>query len=239
MGIATVAVHSTADSEAMHVRLADESVCIGPPASPQSYLNIPALSRGRRDHRRRRRSIRATVSCPKTPASPTSSPSTIGITFIGPKADHIRLMGDKIAAKAAMKKLGVPVVPGSDGGVGLGRRGARDRRRRSAIPVLIKAAAGGGGRGMKVARSDAELASALSQAAHRGAARLRRRCRLHRKISGTAAPYRDPDPRRLPWQCRPSRRTRLLVPAPPPEGAGRGAVAGTERRRARPDRPDR
>src|SRR5487761_2154386 len=116
LGISTVAVHSTADKDAMHVKLADESVCIGPPQARESYLNIPALL----------------AACEITGADALHPGygflaenarfaeilAEHGVHFIGPRAEHIRLMGDKIAAKAAVKKLGIPVVPGSDGGVG-------------------------------------------------------------------------------------------------------------------------
>ncbi len=161
MGIATVAIHSTADAEAMHVRLADESVCVGPPAASQSYLNIPAII----------------AACEVTGAdaihpgygflSENAHFAEIvkehGITFIGPEPDHIRLMGDKIAAKAAVKKLGIPTVPGSDGAVTDDAEATRIARE-IGFPVLIKAAAGGGGRGMKVARNDTDLPLALSTA---------------------------------------------------------------------------
>ena len=161
MGIATVAIHSTADAEAMHVRLADESVCVGPPAASQSYLNIPAII----------------AACEVTGAdaihpgygflSENAHFAEIvkehGITFIGPEPDHIRLMGDKIAAKAAVKKLGIPTVPGSDGAVTSDAEAVRIARE-IGFPVLIKASAGGGGRGMKVARNDADLPLALSTA---------------------------------------------------------------------------
>ncbi len=161
LGIATVAVHSTADGDAMHVRLADESVCIGPPSAKDSYLNIPALL----------------AACEITGAdavhpgygflSENARFAQIleehGIAFIGPSAEHIRIMGDKIEAKRTAARLGIPVVPGSEGGV---RDEAQARQIASDIgfPVLIKAAAGGGGRGMKVARSREELGVALATA---------------------------------------------------------------------------
>ncbi len=161
LGIATVAVHSTADADAMHVRLADESVCIGPPPASESYLNIPRLL----------------AACEITGAdaihpgygflSENARFAEIleqhGITFIGPTSEHIRIMGDKIEAKETAKRLGIPVVPGSDGAVTT-EADARSVAKRMGYPVLIKAAAGGGGRGMKVARSPEEIGQALSTA---------------------------------------------------------------------------
>jgi acetyl-CoA carboxylase biotin carboxylase subunit len=161
MGISTVAVHSTADAEAMHVRLADESVCIGPPPSAQSYLNIPAIIAAAEITGAD--AIHPGYGFLSENANFAGIVEAHGFTFIGPKADHIKLMGDKIEAKAAMKRLGVPVVPGSDGPIG-DEAAARILADAMGYPVLIKATAGGGGRGMKVARSADELASALSQA---------------------------------------------------------------------------
>ncbi len=161
LGIATVAVHSTADADAMHVRLADESVCIGPPQASESYLNIPRLL----------------AACEITGAdaihpgygflSENARFAEIleehGITFIGPTSEHIRIMGDKIEAKETAKRLGIPVVPGSDGAVTTEAE-AQDVAKRMGFPVLIKAAAGGGGRGMKVARTPEDIGMALSTA---------------------------------------------------------------------------
>jgi acetyl-CoA carboxylase, biotin carboxylase subunit len=161
LGIATVAVHSTADEDAMHVRLADESVCIGPPAAKDSYLNIPALL----------------SACEITGADAVHPgygflsenarfAEILGdhnVHFIGPRPEHIRLMGDKIAAKRAAKELGIPTVPGSEGGVGSDQEAmllAHD----IGFPVMIKAAAGGGGRGMKVIRSESEMSAGLATA---------------------------------------------------------------------------
>jgi acetyl-CoA carboxylase biotin carboxylase subunit len=161
LGIATVAVHSTADSDAMHVRLADESVCIGPPPARDSYLNIPALIAA----------AEITDADAVHPGYGFLSENARfaevleghNIGFIGPKPEHIRLMGDKIEAKRTAQRLGIPCVPGSDGGVS-----DPDEARRIAAdigyPVIIKAAAGGGGRGMKVARSEADLVVALQTA---------------------------------------------------------------------------
>jgi acetyl-CoA carboxylase, biotin carboxylase subunit len=161
LGIATVAVHSTADAQAMHVRLADESVCIGPPPARDSYLNIPALL----------------SACEITGAdaihpgygflSENARFAEIleqhNIAFIGPTAEHIRIMGDKIEAKKTARSLGIPCVPGSDGAVTTDAQAMRIAKEMG-FPVLVKAAAGGGGRGMKVARTPEDLSVALSTA---------------------------------------------------------------------------
>ncbi|QBF32573.1 acetyl-CoA carboxylase biotin carboxylase subunit [Thalassococcus sp. S3] len=161
MGIASVAVHSTADSDAMHVRMADESVCIGPPSGTESYLSIPAIM----------------AACEVTGAEAihpgygflsenaqfVQIVQDHGLTFIGPTAEHIRIMGDKITAKDTMKELGVPCVPGSDGGVPTLDE-ARSLAADMGYPVIVKATAGGGGRGMKVAQSAADLDMAFQTA---------------------------------------------------------------------------
>src|SRR5436305_4397434 len=161
LGILTVAVHSTADADAMHVRLADESVCIGPPAARDSYLNIPALL----------------AACEITGADAVHPGYGFlaenarfaeileehNVHFIGPKPSHIRMMGDKIEAKRTAKRLGIPVVPGSEGGVGSDQE-ALAIAQGIGFPVLVKASAGGGGRGMKVAYEPEELAPALATA---------------------------------------------------------------------------
>jgi len=161
LGIATVAVHSTADADAMHVKLADESVCIGPAPATDSYLNIPALL----------------AACEITGADAVHPGygflsenarfaeilESHNIHFIGPKAEHIRIMGDKIEAKRTALRLGIPCVPGSEGGV---TEDAEALKIAGEIgyPVIVKAAAGGGGRGMKVARSQSDLVNALQTA---------------------------------------------------------------------------
>jgi acetyl-CoA carboxylase biotin carboxylase subunit len=161
LGIPTVAVHSTADADAMHVRFADESVCIGPPAAKDSYLNIPSILSA----------CEITGADAVHPGYGFLSESARfaeilaehGVQFIGPKPEHIRIMGDKIEAKRTAKKLGIPVVPGSEGGVSSDQEASKIARE-IGFPILIKAAAGGGGRGMKVAHSAAELSAALSTA---------------------------------------------------------------------------
>jgi len=157
LGIKTVAVHSTADDEAMHVRLADESVCIGPPSARDSYLNVASILSA------------ATITGADAihpgygflseNAQFAEVVEQHGLTFIGPSPDHIRMMGDKIQAKRAMAGLGVPLVPGSDGALA-DLDEARAVAAEIGYPVLIKAAAGGGGRGMKVALDAGELEEA-------------------------------------------------------------------------------
>ena len=222
LGISTVAVHSTADADAMHVRLADESVCIGPPPSKDSYLNVPALL----------------AACEITGAdavhpgygflSENARFAEIlaehNLQFIGPKAEHIRLMGDKIEAKRTAKRLGIPVVPGSDGGV-TPDQDALAIAKSIGFPVLVKAAAGGGGRGMKVAQTEADLTMALTTAANEA-----------KSAFGDASVYLEKylsKPRHIEIQvlgdgrggAHASRRARLLAATAPPEGLGRRPLA--------------
>ena len=157
LGIPTVAIHSTADATAMHVRLADESVCIGPPSARESYLNIPAILSAAAITGAD--AIHPGYGFLSENARFAEMVEAHGLTFIGPSPAHIRMMGDKIAAKTAMAGLGVPLVPGSDGAVATLDE-ARTVAGRIGYPVLIKAAAGGGGRGMKVAASAAEIEEA-------------------------------------------------------------------------------
>ncbi len=161
MGIASVAVHSTADSDAMHVRMADETICIGPASSTDSYLSIPAI-----------------ISACEVTGAEAIHPGygflsenarfvqvveDHGLTFIGPRAEHIRVMGDKISAKETMKKLGVPCVPGSEGGVP-DLDTAMQLGAEMGYPVIVKATAGGGGRGMKVAQNAEDMQRAFQTA---------------------------------------------------------------------------
>ena len=161
MGISTVAVHSTADSDAMHVRMADESVCIGPPSSAQSYLSIPAIISA--CEITGAEAIHPGYGFLSENAQFVDVIQDHGLTFIGPTADHIRIMGDKITAKETMKNLGVPCVPGSDGGVPTLEE-ARKVAAEIGYPVIVKATAGGGGRGMKLANSADEIDTAFSTA---------------------------------------------------------------------------
>src|SRR5215468_6675567 len=161
LGIRTVAVHSTADADAMHVRLADESVCIGPPPSRQSYLNMPnilsAATIAGAD------AIHPGIGFLSENAKFAAMVEEHGFAFIGPTPEHITIMGDKVQAKDTAKSLGIPVVPGSDGAV---TNDAEAIKIADDIgyPVLVKAAAGGGGKGMKVANARGEMVQALSLA---------------------------------------------------------------------------
>jgi acetyl-CoA carboxylase biotin carboxylase subunit len=161
MGIKTVAVHSTADADAMHVRLADEAICIGPPAAKDSYLNIAAI-----------------ISAAEISGADAIHPGygflsenaqfaeiveAHGISFVGPKPEHIRIMGDKVEAKRTAGALGLPLVPGSDGALDTIEE-AKAVAAQIGYPVLIKAASGGGGRGMKVVPSEDQLETLISQA---------------------------------------------------------------------------
>jgi acetyl-CoA carboxylase biotin carboxylase subunit len=161
MGIKTVAVHSTADAEAMHVRLADEAICIGPPPASESYLNIPnIISAAEIAHAD---AIHPGYGFLSENARFAEIVESHDIIWIGPKPEHIRIMGDKVEAKRTAAKLGLPLVPGSDGPVE-GPEEARAVAAETGYPLLIKAASGGGGRGMKVVRSEDELDSQMSQA---------------------------------------------------------------------------
>ena len=167
MGIQSVAVHSTADSDAMHVRMADESVCIGPPVASESYLSFPAIISA--CEITGAQAIHPGYGFLSENARFVQIVEDHGLTFIGPSAEHIRVMGDKITAKDTMKALGVPCVPGSDGGVPT----LEDAKRiggEIGYPVIIKATAGGGGRGMKVAKTAADMEQAFMTARAEGKA---------------------------------------------------------------------
>jgi acetyl-CoA carboxylase, biotin carboxylase subunit len=167
MGIRTVAVHSTADADAMHVRLADESVCIGPPAAKDSYLNIPAILTAATVTGAD--AIHPGVGFLSENADFAEIVEAHGFVFIGPSPQHIRDMGDKIIAKRTVKALGIPCVPGSDGPVE-SVEGAIAAAKEIGFPVLIKATAGGGGRGMKIAQNREEVSDAYNMARREAAA---------------------------------------------------------------------
>ena len=162
MGIKTVAVHSTADADAMHVRLADETVCIGPPSATDSYLNIPnIISAAEIVHAD---AIHPGYGFLSENAQFAEIVESHNIIWVGPKPEHIRMMGDKIEAKRTAAKLGLPLVPGSEGAI-VSVKQAHKLADDIGYPVLIKAASGGGGRGMKVVQAEEQLESLMSQAA--------------------------------------------------------------------------
>lgn len=161
MGIASVAVHSTADSDAMHVRMADESVCIGPPPGAESYLLTPAVISA--CEITGAEAVHPGYGFLSENASFAQVVEDHDLVFIGPRAEHIRMMGDKITAKETMRALGVPCVPGSDGEV-LNLAAAQRMGSEIGYPVIVKATAGGGGRGMKLAKSPAEMEQAFLSA---------------------------------------------------------------------------
>ncbi|MCF3593887.1 acetyl-CoA carboxylase biotin carboxylase subunit [Rhodobacteraceae bacterium LMO-12] len=165
MGIRSVAVHSTADTDAMHVRMADESVCIGPAPSSESYLSIPAIIAA--CEITGAQAIHPGYGFLSENANFVQVLEDHGLTFIGPTAEHIRIMGDKITAKDTMKALGVPCVPGSEGGVA-DLAEAKRLGEEMGYPVIIKATAGGGGKGMKVAQTAADMERAFMTARAEG-----------------------------------------------------------------------
>ncbi len=161
MGIKTVAVHSTADADAMHVRLADETVCIGPPPATDSYLNVPNINSAAEI-------VHADAIHPgygflSENAQFAEIVESHGLIWVGPKPEHIRIMGDKVEAKRTAARLGLPLVPGSEGPVD-GPEEAREVAAETGYPLIVKAASGGGGRGMKIVRDEAELDSQMQQA---------------------------------------------------------------------------
>lgn len=160
MGIKTVAVYSQADAEAKYVKLSDEAVCIGPPPSNLSYLNIPAIISAAEVTDAQ--AIHPGYGFLSENADFAERVEKSGFTFIGPKAETIRLMGDKVSAKAAMKKAGVPCVPGSDGALSENANDIKDIAKKIGYPVIVKAAGGGGGRGMRVVHTEAALLNSVA-----------------------------------------------------------------------------
>ena len=193
LGIKTVAVYSEADENSLHVRFADEDVCIGPARSADSYLSVPAILSA----------AEITGADAIHPGYGFLSESAYlaevceacHIRFIGPAPNVIRLLGDKARARRAMKKAGVPILPGSDGPVDSEEK-AQKIARELGLPVIIKAVAGGGGRGMRVIRDGRGAEQGAQDRPARGRSLLRRRRRLHREVRREPAPHRVPDPRR-------------------------------------------
>src|SRR6185437_6853337 len=212
MGIKTVAVHSTADSNLKHVGMADESICIGPAPSAKSYLNIPAIIAAAEVTDAS--AIHPGYGFLSENADFAEQVEQSGFVFVGPRAETIRLMGDKVEAIKAMKAAGVPCVPGSDGPLDDDVERSLKIARDIGYPVLIKAAGGGGGRG------------------------IRQRHGVHGEIPGEPAPRGNPGTGRRTGSRDPSVRTRLLDAAPPPESRRGSARAGHHAGNARRDRQD-
>ena len=216
LGIKTVAVYSEADENSLHVRFADEDICIGPARSAESYLNVPAI-----------------ISAAEITGADALHPGygflsesaylaevceACHIRFIGPDPSVIRLLGDKAKARRAMKKAGVPMLPGSDGPVESEERATKTAQQ-IGYPVIIKAVAGGGGRGMRIVKTPADLPHAFKTAQREAESAFGVGRRLHREVSRVAAAHRVPDTRRSPRQRRPPGRARMLDPAAAPEAA--------------------
>ena len=204
LGIKTVAVYSEADENSLHVRFADEDVCIGPARSADSYLNVPAV-----------------ISAAEITGADAIHPGygflsesaylaevceACHIKFIGPDPQVIRLMGDKARARRVMKKAGVPILPGSDGPIDSEEKALKIAKE-IGFPVIVKATAGGGGRGMRVVRAPGELVSCGEDGPARSRSRVRRRRRVHREVRRVSAAHRVPDSRRPARQCRAPGRT--------------------------------
>ena len=222
LGIKTVAVYSEADENSLHVRFADEEFCIGPARSADSYLNVPAI-----------------ISAAEITGADAIHPGygflsesaylaevceACHIRFIGPDPNVIRLLGDKAKARRAMKKAGVPMLPGSDGPVD-GEEKALKVAKDIGYPVIIKAVAGGGGRGMRIVARPGRVAARLQDGAAGGGGGVRPRRRLHREVPRGAAAHRVPGAGRPSWQRRAPRRARVLDSAPAPE-TPRGVAVG-------------
>ena len=232
MGIATVAVYSEADRDALHVELADES------GVHRRGRQSRVLSVDRQGHRRLQGDRRA-GGAPRLrfPFGRTKLSArrveADGIVFIGPKHAAIAAMGDKIASKKLAAEAKVSTIPGHNAAIATADEAVAIARR-VGYPVMIKASAGGGGKGLRVAWDDRQASEGFEVVPQRGAGELRRRPRLHREVRRGTAPHRDPGARRRAWALRLARRARVLDPAPAPEGnRGKRRALSSTRRRAR------
>ena len=228
LGVEAVAVYSTADRDALHVRLADRAVCIGPPSAAESYLRIPSVI-----------AAAETTGCEavhpgygflsENPAFVRACEEN-DLVFVGPGAEVMERMGDKARAKAEMRAAGVPLVPGTEGGATLAE--ARAAAAELGYPVLLKAVAGGGGKGMRLVRGPGRARGGVLDRARRGRGGVLRRLALPREGARAGPPRRDPGAVRQGRRRAHARRARVLDPAPPPEADRGVAVAGARRRDA-------
>ena len=233
LGIRTVAVYSEADRNSLHVRFADEAICIGPPRSAESYLNVPAVIRAAEiadvD------AIHPGYGLLSENANFAEVCRASNIKFIGPPPEVTRLMGEKEKARMAMKKAKVPILPGSEGVI-QSEGEALEWAKTVGYPVILKASAGGGGRGMRVVRAQGRAAGALSGGADRGGERLRQRRPVHGEVHRAAAAHRVPGAGGPARACDVAGRARVLDSAAAPEADRRSAVAAGGREDARGDR---
>ena len=232
LGIKAVAIYSEADRNSLHVRFADEAICIGPPRLADSYLNIPAVISAAEIANVD--AIHPGYGLLSENANFAEVCRACGIKFIGPPPEVTRLMGEKEKARAAMKKVGVPILPGSDGIVQSADE-ALEWASSIGFPVIVKASAGGGGRGMRIIRSADELPNHVPRGAIGGGRRVRQRRSLHGEVHRAAAAHRVPGAGRRARQRDQPGRARVQHPAPPSEAGGRGAVGDGDAGVARPD----
>jgi acetyl/propionyl-CoA carboxylase alpha subunit len=227
MGIATVAVYSDADAAALHVRMADEAVHIGPAPANQSYIVIDRIMEA---IRHRRRGGASGLRLPVREPALRRRARAAGVAFIGPPVGAIEAMGDKITSKKLAAEAGVSTVPGYMGLIADADEAVKISGE-IGYPVMIKASAGGGGKGMRIAWTDAEAREGF-QSSKNEAAAFRRRPHLHREVRHPTAPHRDPGAGRQARHLPLSGRARMLDPAAQPEGHRGGAVALPRRRHA-------
>ena len=228
LGIRSVAIYSEADRNSLHVRFADEAICIGPPQLAQSYLNIPTVISAAEIANVD--AIHPGYGLLSENANFAEVCESCHIKFIGPTPDVIRLMGEKEKARAAMKQHGVPILPGSDGVVASDEE-AREWARQIGFPVILKATAGGGGRGMRIVRNEDELPGLYRQAQSEAAASFGNGDLYLETLCRASAPHRIPGAGRRTRQRRQSGGTRVLDSAAPPE-ADRGVAVGKDDARA-------
>ena len=226
LGIKAVAIYSEADRNSLHVRFADEAICIGPPRLNESYLNIPAVISAAEIANVD--AIHPGYGLLSENANFAEVCQACGIKFIGPPPEVTRLMGEKEKARATMKKQGVPILPGSDGIIASAEE-ALEWARSVGFPVIVKASAGGGGRGMRIIRSEEELPNLFHCGAIGSRGGLRQRRSLHGEVHRAPAPHRVPGAGRRARQRDEPGRARMQHPAPPSEAGGRSAVGRRSR----------